>query len=155
MVLLLLICWPVLEVFAFIEVGGAIGWLLAVVILLGTSVVGVQVLRIQGRSTVARVTLAVSEHRVPARAAIDGLLGFLGGFLLVVPGFVTDALGLVLLLPPTRALTRRWLSRHYSGRAMRFVASTGRFAARGRAGRPGDVDSTVVEEDDEPRQLSG
>jgi UPF0716 family protein affecting phage T7 exclusion len=89
----------------------------------------------------------VSEHRAPARAAIDGLLGFLGGILLVIPGFVTDTLGVLLLLPPSRALTRRWLSRHYAGRAMRFVATTGRFASRDRGRRPDDVDSTVADDD--------
>ena len=150
MVLLLLIAWPAVEILAFIEIGLAIGWLLTVVVLIGTSVLGAQLLRIQGRAAIGRVSLAVSEGRAPAGAAIDGVLGFLGGVLLVIPGFVTDALGALLLLPPTRALTRRWLSRHYAGRAMRFVASTGRFASRDRGRRPGDVDSTAAD-DDQPR----
>jgi len=147
MLLLFLIAWPAVEIFVFIEVGQAIGWLLAVVILLGTSVLGWQLLRVQGRSAIERVSVAVSERRAPGRAAIDGLLGFLGSALVVVPGFVTDGLGVLLLLPPTRALTRRWLSRHYGGRAMRFVASTERFASRDRGRRPDDVDSTAVDED--------
>ena len=151
MFVLVLIAVPVLEVFVFIEVGQAIGWLLAVVLLLGTSVAGVQIVRIQGRAALERVSLAVSGRRAPGGAAVDGALGFLGGLLLVVPGFVTDALGALLLLPPTRALTRRWLSRHYAGKTMRFVASTGRFAARGGGRRPDDVDSTAV--DDDPGQL--
>jgi len=144
---LVLIAWPAIEILAFIEVGHAIGWLLAVAALLGTSVLGAQLLRIQGRSAIERVSLAASEPRAPARAAIDGLLGFLGGVMLVIPGFVTDALGALLLLPPTRALTRRWLSRHYAGRAMRFVATTGRFASRDRGRRPDDVESTAVDDD--------
>jgi len=147
LLLLFLIAWPALEIFVFIEVGHAIGWLLAVVILLGTSVLGGQLLRIQGRSAIQRVSVAVSERRAPGRAAIDGLLGFLGAVLLVVPGFVTDAFGSLLLLPPTRSLTRRWLSRHYAGRTMRFVASTGRFASRDRGWRPDDVDSTAIDDD--------
>jgi UPF0716 protein FxsA len=151
MILLALIAWPAVEVFVFIEVGGAIGWLLAVAILLGSSVLGAQLLRIQGRAAIERVSIAVSERQAPGRAALDGLLGFLGCVLLVVPGFVTDALGALLLLPPSRALLRRWLSRHYAGRAMRFVASTGRFASRDRGRRPGDVDSSAV--DDDQRRL--
>jgi UPF0716 protein FxsA len=151
MLLLLLILWPVVEIVAFVEVGQAIGWLLAVVVLIGTSVLGSQLLRIQGRSTVERVSVAISEGRAPAQPAIDGLLGFLGAVLLVIPGFVTDAAGVLLLLAPTRALARRWLSRHYGGGVMRFAANTGRFASRDRGRRPGDVDSTAV--DDDQQQL--
>src|ERR1700677_4141530 len=147
MILLFLIAWPSIEMCVFVEVGQAIGWLLAVVVLHGTSVIGWQLLRIEGRSAIERVSVAVSERRAPGRAAIDGLLGFLGSVLLVIPGFVTDALGALLLLPPTRSLTRRWLSRHYAGRTMRFVAVTGRFASRDRGRRPGDVDSTAVDDD--------
>jgi UPF0716 protein FxsA len=147
MFVLLLLGWPAIEIFVFVEVGLAIGWLLAVVILLGTSVLGVQLLRIESRAAIERVSLAVSEHRAPARAALDGVLGFLGGVLLVIPGFVTDALGVLLVLPLTRALARGWLSRHYSGRAMRFVATTGRYAARDRGPRPGDIDSTAIDDD--------
>jgi UPF0716 protein FxsA len=150
MLLLLLIGVPVVEVFAFIEVGHAVGWLLAVVLLLGSSVLGTRVLRIQGRSAIARVSLAVSERDAPGRAAIDGALGFLGGLLLAVPGFVTDAFGVLLLFPPTRTLTRRALSRHYAGRVMRFASTAGRFAP-GRRGAPADVESTAIEDD--PDQL--
>jgi UPF0716 protein FxsA len=136
-----------LEVFVFVEVGRAIGWLPAVVLLLGTSVLGTWLLRIQGRSAIERVSLALSEHRAPARAAIDGALGSLGCVLLVVPGFVTDALGVLLLFPLTRKLTRRWISRHYAGRMMSFVAAAGRFAPSDRDQRPADVESTAVDDD--------
>jgi UPF0716 protein FxsA len=151
MFVLVLIAVPVVEVFAFIEVGRAIGWFLAVVLLLGTSVLGARLMRTQGRSAIERVSLAVSEHRAPARAAIDGALGFLGGVLLLVPGFVTDVLGALLMLPPTRALTRRWLSRRYAGRVMSFVATAGRFASGNRRARPADIEATVIEDD--PDQL--
>lgn len=147
MFVLVLIGVPVVEVFVFIEVGRAIGWLLAVLLLLGSSVLGARLVRIQGRSAIERVSLAVSEHRAPGRAAIDGALGFLGAALLVVPGFVTDVLGALLLLPPTRRLTRRWMSRHYAGRAMSFVATAGRFTSREPGVRPVDVESTAVEDD--------
>ena len=62
MLLLLLIAVPVVEAFVFNQVGRALGWLLAVVLLLGTSVFGARLLRIQGRSAVERVSLAVSER---------------------------------------------------------------------------------------------
>jgi UPF0716 protein FxsA len=147
MLVLGLIGVPVLEVFVFIEVGHAIGWLAAIVLLLGTSVLGAQLLRVLGRSAIERVSLAVSERRAPAGAVIDGAIGFLGGALLVVPGFVTDVLGVLLVLPPTRRLTRRWISYHYAGRLMSFVATAGRFSPGNRGPRPTDVDSTAVDDD--------
>jgi UPF0716 protein FxsA len=147
MFLLALIGVPVVEVFVFIEIGQAIGWLLAVVLLLGTSVLGLLLLRVQGRSAIERVSRAVSERRAPAGAAIDGALGFLGAALLVVPGFVTDVLGVLLVVRPTRTLTRRWLSRRYAGRMVSFVATAGRFAPGYRGAPPADVESTAVEDD--------
>jgi hypothetical protein len=75
MFVLVLIGVPLVEVFVFIEVGRAIGWPLAVALLLGTSLLGVYLMRVQGRSAIERVSRAVSEHRAPARAALDGALG--------------------------------------------------------------------------------
>jgi UPF0716 protein FxsA len=148
MFLLVLLAVPAVEVFVFIEVGLAIGWLLATVLLLGVSLLGLPLLRIQGRSALRRVSLAMSERRGPGRAALDGALGFLGCILLVIPGFVTDALGALLLLPPTRALARRWLSRQYARRVVSFAATAARFSSRGRdGGWPADIESTAVEDD--------
>ena len=103
MFVLALIGVPILELFVFIEVGRTIGWLPAFVLLIGTSLFGIQTMRIEGRAAFARVSLAMSERHAPARAAIDSALGFLGALLLVIPGFVTDAIGVVLLLPASRA----------------------------------------------------
>jgi UPF0716 protein FxsA len=148
MIVLALVAWPVLEVFVFIEVGLAIGWLPAVLLLVGTSLLGTQVLRIQGRAAVERVSAAVAQRRAPGRAALDGVLGFLGGVLLVLPGFVTDVFGALLVLPLTRSLAARWVSRRYVDRMIGFAATAARFTpgARG-SSRPADVDSTAIEED--------
>jgi UPF0716 protein FxsA len=145
--LLVLIGAPVVEVLAFIEVGHAIGWMAAVVLLLATSVFGARLVRVEGRLAIERVSLAVSARRAPGAAAIEGALGFLGAALLVVPGFVTDALGVLLLLAPTRRLARRWISSHYTARVMSFAATAARFAAHDRSMPPADVSSTAVEDD--------
>jgi UPF0716 protein FxsA len=147
MFILLLLAVPVVEVFVFIEVGLAVGWTVATVLLVGTSLLGVALLRVQGRSALRRVSLAVSEGRPAGGAALDGALGFLGCILLVVPGFVTDALGALLLFLPARAFLRRWVSRRYAGRVVSFAATAGRFGPRDRAVWPADVESTAVEDD--------
>jgi UPF0716 protein FxsA len=149
MFLLALIGVPVLEVFVFIEVGRAIGWLPAVVVLAGTSIIGARLLRVQGRAAIERVSLEISGHGAPARAALDGALGFLGAALLALPGFLTDLLGALLVIPPTRRLASRWVSRRYGARVTGFAARAGRFTpgVRVRPTRAADVDSTAVEED--------
>jgi UPF0716 protein FxsA len=149
MFVLLLIAVPVLEVFVLIEVAQAIGWLAALLLLAGASLLGMRLVPVEGRAAIAQVSLAVSGRPQPAGAALDGALRFLGSLLLAIPGFVTDALGALLLLRPTRALARRWVSHRYAARLMRFVTASSRFAPRGRGrGRwPADVESTAVEDD--------
>ncbi len=151
-----LIAVAVVEVLAFVEVGRTVGWPLAVVLLLGISVVGTRLLRVQRRLAIERVSLAVAERRASARATIDGALGFLGAVLLVVPGFVTDILGGLLLFPATRSLASRWISRRYADPMIRFAAAVERFGPRRQAPRrqgpcPADVESTAV--DYEPDRL--
>jgi UPF0716 protein FxsA len=143
MFLLVLIGFFAVEVIAFVAVGETIGWLWTVLLLVGSSLVGWQLLRIQSRAAIERVSLAVSQRRAPGRAAVDGLLGFLGGVLLVLPGFVTAVFGVLLLLPPRR----RSLSHRYTGRVASFAALTGRFAPGGRAAPPADVESTAIDDD--------
>jgi UPF0716 protein FxsA len=147
MPLLALIAVPVVEVIAFVEVAFAIGWPLALLLLLGISALGVQLLRAQGRAAVERASLAVAERRASADAALDGALTLLGAALLALPGFVTDAFGLLLLITPTRTLVRRRLSRHYAARLMAFLARPVRFASGERVRREADVDSTAIEDD--------
>jgi UPF0716 protein FxsA len=156
MLLLVLLAVPILKVLAFIEVGLAIGWLAAIALLLGISLLGWQLLRAQGRAAINRVSLAAAERRAPAANGIDSALGLLGALLLVIPGFLTDAIGALLLLRPTRTLTRRWISRRYIARLLSFAASAGRFASgsRGTAGSAeADIESTVIEDD--PHRLGG
>jgi UPF0716 protein FxsA len=147
MFVLLLITVPLLEVFVLIEVAQAIGWLAALLLLAGASLLGMRLVPVEGRAAIQRISLAVSGRPQPGVAALDGALGFLGSLLLAVPGFVTDALGALLLLRPTRALAGRWISRRYAKRLMSFVTASSRFASRGRGRWPADVESTAVEDD--------
>ena len=144
MLLLALIALPLLEVAAFVAVGLAVGWLLAIVLLAGTSLLGVFVLRAESRAALASVSLAASQGRSPGPAAVDAALGLLGAVLLVVPGFVTGALGAVLLISPTRHALRRTLSRRLARRVMGFGVAVQRFGPRA---SPADVDATAIDDD--------
>ena len=100
--LILFIGVPVLEIYVLIKVGGVIGagWTVALVVL--TAVLGAALLRQQGMSALARARASMDAGQVPALELIEGALLVLGGALLLTPGFVTDAVGFVCLLPPTR-----------------------------------------------------
>ncbi|HEY2769753.1 MAG TPA: FxsA family protein [Solirubrobacteraceae bacterium] len=138
----LLLLWPVAELFVMFEVANAIGFLYMLLLLLVSWPIGLWVMRSQGRLMWRRLQAAVAEGRRPTREVLDGALVLLGGTLLIIPGFIADVVGLVLLLPPTRALTRGLLRRNLQNR---FVVR-----AVGATGRPSDVDSTATDVD-QPR----
>jgi UPF0716 protein FxsA len=135
---LLFIVVPIAELFVIIQVGEAIGiwWTLA--LLVADSLLGSLLMRSQGRVAWRRFNETASSGRVPAREVLDGVLVIFGGALLLTPGFLTDILGLVLLLPPTRAVVRAMLVRRF---ARRMVVA----AARPR--RDYDVDGRAVDLD--------
>lgn len=143
---------PIVELYAIIQVGQAIGVPLTIGILILDSIVGSLLMRSQGRAAWRRFNAALAAGRPPAREVIDGVLVIFGGALLLTPGFLTDILGLLLLIPPTRALFRGALVRRFGPRLV--VSAAGRFA-RGPApgGRTYDVEGTASEVDDPPRRL--
>ncbi len=140
MFVLLLIIWPIAELVVAIKIAEAIGVLLTVVLVLIGWPAGMWLLRAQGRSAWRRLRTAVAAGRPPAHEAIDGALVALGGTLLIVPGFITDAVGLFLVLAPSRALARRAVARNLHGR---LIVRAARFARSPRSGY--DVDSTAVD----------
>jgi UPF0716 protein FxsA len=107
----LFILLPIAEIYVIIQVGGAIGVLPTLAILILDGFVGAALARSQSRAAWERFNLALAEGRVPARETADGAMIIFGGALLLTPGFITDVVGLLLLLPPTRALIRRGLGR--------------------------------------------
>lgn len=143
--LLLLLLWPVAEVFVAIKIAESIGVLLMLVLLVAGWPLGTWALRSEGRIVMRRLAAAIAEQRPPGREVLDGALVLVGGGLLIVPGFITDALGVLLLFPPTRALARVLFVRNLRSRA---VLRAVHFSA---GSRPYDVDSTAV--DVEPPKL--
>jgi UPF0716 protein FxsA len=114
-VVLIFILVPIAELYVIIKVGGAIGVLPTLALLLADAVLGSMLLRHQGRAAWIRFNRALAEGRLPHKEVFDGVLVIIGGTLLLTPGFLTDILGLILLIPPTRALVRamsaRWVRR--------------------------------------------
>lgn len=100
---------PLLELAVVVAVGRAIGGWQTLVVLLAISVLGVAVLRREGPATWRRFRDSARAGRTPSAEMADGVLVLAGGVLLVLPGLVSDALGLLCVLPVTRPLARRAL----------------------------------------------
>ena len=123
---------PIVEIYLLIQVGQVIGagWTIFLVVL--TAVLGVALLRVQGLSTLNRAQQKLAHNELPAREILEGMGLLVAGALLLTPGFCTDAIGFLLLFPPTRL----WL---VSAVASRMVVVT----AGG--GAPRDRDHDVIE----------
>ena len=145
--LLLFIVVPLLELYVILQVGDAIGVLPTIGLLVVDSVLGAMLMRSQGRLAWRRFNAALAERRGPTREVLDGVLVIFGGALLLTPGFVTDILGAVLLLPFTRPFVRRVLVRRFAGR---MVASA-RTVPRRPPASGWDIDGTAHEVDPRPR----
>jgi UPF0716 protein FxsA len=130
---------PLAELYVIIQVGQAIGILPTLAILLADSILGSMLLKSQGRAAWRRFNEATAEGRIPAREVVDGALIIFGGAFLISPGFITDIFGILLLLPPTRALFRRFIVGFFTRRSViGFFGSRGADAYnRSRQRRPG------------------
>lgn len=113
---LLFIVMPIVEIYVIIQVGQAIGALWTILLLIADSIIGARLLSWQGRGAWLRFQEALAAGRMPHNEIFDGVMIVVGGTLLLTPGFITDVFGLVLLVPPTRALLRRFLIRSISRR---------------------------------------
>lgn len=151
---LLFVGMPILEIYVILQVGGAIGILPTVGLLVVDSLVGAWLMRSQGRLVWRRFTQALEEGRPPAREVLDGALVIVGGALGLAPGFVTDAFGLFLIAPPTRAIVRRALVARLARRGAMSVGMWPRPpAGRRSTPRDYDVEGTVHEDPHDPRRL--
>jgi UPF0716 protein FxsA len=128
----------------FIKVGDAIGAVPTIALLVADSILGSILMRSQGRAVWRRFQETMQAGRLPHREVLDGVLVIFGGAFLITPGFLTDVVGILLLLPPTRSLFRRFLVRR-GGRMFGFSIATGRRSPD----KPDDwdVEGTAVDTD--------
>jgi len=152
LLVLIFIVVPIAELYVIVQVGQAIGILPTIALLLLDSVAGAALMRHQGRSAWRRFQAAMGQGRAPTREVLDGVLVIFGGAFLITPGFITDIIGFLLLLPPTRALFRGLLVRSFASRMVAKTVGQGlgagaRYRNSRRSARPGafDVESSATE----------
>ncbi|MDQ3538173.1 MAG: FxsA family protein [Actinomycetota bacterium] len=155
LLLLAFVVVPIVELFVIVQIGDLIGLVPTLVLLLVMSVAGAWLVRREGRAAWRNFTTALQQARIPAKEVVDGALVLVGGTLLLTPGFVTDAVGLLLVLPPTRAVANRLLRSRARGwlSLSSFGARRGgvRPPPRGRADEPIDVEVVDVQRNDGQR----
>lgn len=117
-ILAVLIVVVMLEIYVVIQVAHAIGALDTIALLILVSLAGAWLTKYAGFAVLRRLRAQLDAGRAPTDELIDGVLVLGAGLLLMVPGFVTDALGLFALFPPTRAVVRRYLRRRFSLRVL-------------------------------------
>ncbi len=150
----LLVLWPLAELFVIVKLSEAIGFLWVLLLLIISWPIGTRIIKHQGRAALRRLRETLAAGREPTDAVLDGVLVMVGGLLLLVPGFITDAIGLLLLVGPTRAVARLAAARHHRGIWLRRlgmvawgVAGPRRGNGDGHGGGDYDVDSTAVDID--------
>lgn len=111
LLLLLLIVVPVLEIAVFILVGNAIGILPTILLIVLTSVLGAALAKKEGLNAIRTAQMQVSQGQMPGAMLLDGICIFIGGIVLIAPGFITDVLGFLLLIPQTRSVFKAFLQK--------------------------------------------
>jgi len=97
---------PVVEIFLITQVASQLSWLPTIALVIAVSMVGAWLVRREGLSVINRVRTALNSGTLPTNELADGAMIFFASALMLTPGFLTDALGLALLIPPIRALLR-------------------------------------------------
>lgn len=113
---LFFIAVPLVELYVIVETASSIGTLETIGLLIAVSVVGAWMVKAQGMAVLWRIRSKLQEGDMPGRELVDGGLVLLAGAFMLTPGFVTDAVGLLLLFPPTRMAIRPLLIRRFRNR---------------------------------------
>lgn len=155
--LVILIGVPILEIALFIQVGGIIGVWPTIAICIATAVAGTFLVRLQGLQIVRQAQAKMARNEPPAAEMFHGMCLLLAGFLLMTPGFFTDFLGIMLLLPPVRIAIGALLWRQFEGRIRMHQAGGGPAGSgpRGRGSKGGVVIDGDFEEVDGGRAGTG
>jgi UPF0716 protein FxsA len=148
---LFFIVLPVIEIALFIEVGGEIGVWPTLALVLGAALLGALLFRLQGFLAWKRMEEAIRRGEPPVAEMFEGLLLFAAALLLILPGFFSDAVALLLLVPPLRRFLGREVARRTAGQAQFTFFGAGMGARRPPAGHGPVIDGEAeeVDEDDD------
>lgn len=106
---------PVAEIYVFIKLGGSIGALNTIVIIILTAFAGAYLARMEGTRTLLQIRASLDQGVMPAEEMVDALIIFLAGVVLLTPGFITDAAGLLLLIPASRGWFKKLIRKKLEG----------------------------------------
>jgi UPF0716 protein FxsA len=135
---------PLAELYVIFEVvGPAIGAVPTILLLAADSLAGAWLMKSQGRAVWRRFNENLGAGRIPHREILDGVLVIFGGAFLITPGFITDVLGFLMLIPLTRGLFRRILERQMARGAFGYATGSTRMYRRRQPDY--DVDGTATE----------
>ena len=147
-IVLLLVVGPLVELWFIIRTAEVIGGWETIALLLVMGVVGSWLIRRQGRSVLDRIDQRLKANEMPTKELADGFLLLVAGVLMLAPGLLSDAIGILLLLPPTRALVRTAVLARFTARmgtGLTFIDLGGGGFATGRRGGGTVYDTTVRE----------
>ena len=111
--LLIILFVPLLEIYLFIEIGGQIGAFNTILIILLTAIIGIYFVRLQGLSTLKSGVTQIYQNQIPVYEMMSGAALAFAALLLIIPGFATDIIGFLLILPMTRSLIFKFLGTKY------------------------------------------
>ena len=149
---ILFIIIPLVELYVIIAVGEEIGALWTVILVVLTAVAGVNLLRVQGMSTLMRAQRNMAQGAIPAMEMVEGIALAVAGVLLITPGFITDSLGFLLLIPTSRQAIIRYIMAR-STMQTGFGGSSAGF--RTEQHRPPPSDSTGADRKKTGRTIEG
>lgn len=126
LIFLALVVMPIVELTVIVQVAEEVGVLETLALLIAISIAGAWLLKQQGLQTWRSLQATTARGEVPTKEATDGALILFGGALLLTPGFVTDVFGILLLLPPTRAVVKSSFRKMFAGWAVRRAGPAGK-----------------------------
>ncbi len=111
---LIILLVPLLEIYLFIEIGGQIGAFNTILIILTTAIIGIYFVRLQGLSTLKSGVTQIYKNQIPVYEIMSGAALAVAAVLLIIPGFATDVVGFLLIIPLTRNLIFKFIGKKYT-----------------------------------------